>query len=78
MDLSHLVILLIPLMFGLVIFFSAILTDQWYYDMNLLLHTHENVNDPVWSVIFGITLVLIGTGYYIYILINYDNGKNDA
>jgi hypothetical protein len=46
--------------------------------MNLLLLPHENVNDPVWSVIFGITLVLIGTGYYIYILINYDNGKNDA
>tara|TARA_A200000159_G_C7317887_1_gene337486 strand:+ start:739 stop:945 length:207 start_codon:yes stop_codon:yes gene_type:complete len=34
--------------------------------MNLLLRTHENLNDPVWSVIISIIILLIGTFYYIY------------
>lgn len=37
--------------------------------MNLLLRTHENLNDPVWSVIILIIILLGGTGYYVaYIL----------
>ena len=33
--------------------------------MNLLLHPHENYNDPTWSVIISIIILLIGVGYYI-------------
>ena len=33
--------------------------------MNLILRAHENYNDPTWSVIISIILLLIGTGYYI-------------
>jgi hypothetical protein len=46
--------------------------------MNLLLRSHQNVNDPVWSVIFSIIILLIGVGYYVYTILNYDDGKNDA
>jgi len=37
--------------------------------MNLLLRAHENVNDPVWSVII-LTIIVVGLalGYVIYIL----------
>ena len=43
--------------------------------MNLLLRSHENVNDPVWSVIFSIILLLIGVGYCLYTILDYDDGK---
>ena len=33
--------------------------------MNLILRTHENFNDPVWSVILCIIILLLGIGYYI-------------
>ncbi len=33
--------------------------------MNLILRLHENYNDPVWSVIISIIILLIGVGYYI-------------
>ena len=33
--------------------------------MNLLLRTHENYNDPTWSVIISVIILLMGTGYYI-------------
>jgi hypothetical protein len=33
--------------------------------MNLILRTHENVNDPVWSVIISILILLVGVSYYI-------------
>ena len=46
--------------------------------MNLLLRSHQNVTDPVWSVIFSIIILLIGVGYYVYTILNYDDGKNNA
>ena len=37
--------------------------------MNLLLRAHENVNDPVWSVIISVMIaVALALGYVIYIL----------
>ena len=37
--------------------------------MNLLLRAHENVNDPVWSVIISVILAVgLALGYVIYIL----------
>ena len=33
--------------------------------MELLLRPHENINDPVWSVIISIMILLAGTMYYI-------------
>jgi NADH:ubiquinone oxidoreductase subunit 2 (subunit N) len=33
--------------------------------MNLILRSLENPNDPVWSVIISIIILLIGVGYYI-------------
>ena len=38
--------------------------------MNLLLRPLEDINDPVWSVIFSIVLLLIGVGWVVrYILL---------
>ena len=38
--------------------------------MNLILSPLENPNDPVWSVIISILILLFGVGYYIrYIMI---------
>lgn len=34
--------------------------------MNLLLRPLENINDPVWSVIICLIILLFGVGYYIY------------
>ena len=47
--------------------------------MNLLLRAHENVNDPVWSVIISVILAVgLALGYVIYILkISYTE-LNDA
>jgi hypothetical protein len=33
--------------------------------MNLLLRPLDNVNDPVWSVIISIIILLAGVSYYI-------------
>ena len=33
--------------------------------MNLILRPLENVNDPVWSVIISILILLAGVTYYI-------------
>jgi hypothetical protein len=51
--------------------------------MNLLLRAHENVNDPVWSVIISVMIaVALALGYVIYILkISYtelNDGTNDT
>ena len=51
--------------------------------MNLLLRAHENVNDPVWSVIISVMIaVALAFGYVIYILkISYtelNDGSNDT
>ena len=38
--------------------------------MNLLLRPLNDINDPVWSVIFSIILLLIGVGWVVrYILL---------
>ena len=34
--------------------------------MELFLRPHDNVSDPVWSVIISLIIVLIGVSYYIY------------
>jgi len=34
--------------------------------MNLLLCPLNDINDPVWSVIISILILLAGVGYYIY------------
>ena len=51
--------------------------------MNLLLRAHENVNDPVWSVIISVMIVVgLALGYVIYILkISYtelNDGRTDT
>ena len=50
--------------------------------MNLLLHPHTNVNDPVWSVIFMVFLSLCMAGYCIYYILGVDkresHGSNDT
>jgi len=33
--------------------------------MNLILRPLNDINDPVWSVIISIIILLIGVGYYI-------------
>jgi len=38
--------------------------------MNLLLRPLEDINDPVWSVIISIMLLLCGVGYYIYTIMS--------
>jgi NADH:ubiquinone oxidoreductase subunit 2 (subunit N) len=46
--------------------------------MNLLLRPLDNINDPVWSVIISIIILLIGVGYYIrYIMSMAFNELND-
>jgi len=34
--------------------------------MNLLLRPLENFNDPTWSVIISLMILLFGVSYYIY------------
>lgn len=51
--------------------------------MNLILRTHENFNDPVWSVIWCILILLIGVGYYILYIMRtafyeLEHGTNDT
>ena len=46
--------------------------------MNLLLRPLDNVNDPVWSVIISIIILLAGVSYYIvYIMRMAFNEMND-
>ena len=50
--------------------------------MNLLLRPLENPNDPTWSVIISILILLIGTFYYIYTIMKLafqelENGETD-
>ena len=40
--------------------------------MNLLLRPLENNNDPVWSVIFSIMLLLAGVFYVVYYILGID------
>ena len=52
--------------------------------MNLLLRPLNDINDPVWSVIFSIMLLLIGVGWVVrYILLvdtreAQDHGSDDT
>ncbi len=52
--------------------------------MNLLLRPLNDINDPTWSVIFSIMLLLIGVGWVVrYILLvdtreAQDHGSNDT
>ena len=39
--------------------------------MNLVLRSHENLNDPTWSVIISIMILLAGVSYYIYTIMKY-------
>jgi len=40
--------------------------------MELLLRPHEDINDPTWSIIFSLGLLLIGVIYIIYLVLTYD------
>ena len=42
-------------------------------NMNLILRPLENPNDPVWSVIISIMLLLIGVGYTVKWVLTYDD-----
>jgi len=51
--------------------------------MNLILRPHENFNDPVWSVIISIILLLIGVVYIVVYIMGIDakeitHGSNDT
>ena len=50
--------------------------------MNLILRPHENYNDPVWSVIISIIILLIGVAYVIVYILSIDDkedhGSNDT
>ena len=53
-----------------------------HFIMNLILRPHENLNDPTWSVIWSIVILLIGVAYIIYYILGIDkrefHGSNDA
>ena len=38
--------------------------------MNLILRPLQDPNDPVWSVIISIIILLCGVGYYIYTIMS--------
>ena len=51
--------------------------------MNLFLRPLANANDPVWSVIIMVAILVIGVTYYIYTLMTYafkelKDGSNDT
>ena len=50
--------------------------------MELFLHPLENPNDPVWSVIISIIILLIGVAYVIVYILGIDDkedhGSNDT
>jgi len=44
--------------------------------MNLLLRPLEDINDPVWSVIFSIMLLLAGVFYVVYYILGIDERES--
>jgi hypothetical protein len=44
--------------------------------MNLILRPLEDVNDPVWSVILSILLLLAGVSYVIYYILGVDERES--
>lgn len=47
--------------------------------MQLILRPLEDINNPTWSVIISIIILLIGVGYYIYTIMTlaYEELKED-
>ena len=43
--------------------------------MNLFLKPLDNTNDPVWSVIILLIILLVGVSYYIYTIMKYAFGE---
>ena len=50
--------------------------------MNLILRPLNDINDPVWSVIFSIVLLLVGVFYVVAYILGIDeresHGSNDT
>ena len=44
--------------------------------MNLLLRPLNDINDPVWSVIFSILLLLAGVFYVVYYILGIDKRES--
>jgi len=44
--------------------------------MNLLLRPLNDINDPVWSVIFSIMLLLAGVFYVVYYILGIDKRES--
>jgi hypothetical protein len=44
--------------------------------MNLFLHPLEDINDPVWSVIFSIILLLIGVIWIVVYILGIDERES--
>ncbi|AFB15383.1 hypothetical protein SWSG_00181 [Synechococcus phage S-RIM8 A.HR5] len=44
--------------------------------MNLLLRPLEDINDPVWSVIFSIILLLVGVIYVVVYILGVDKRES--
>ena len=44
--------------------------------MNLILRPHENLNDPTWSIIWSIVILLIGVIYIIYYILSIDEKES--
>ena len=47
-----------------------------HFIMNLILRPHENLNDPTWSVIWSIVILLIGVIYIIYYILGIDKRES--
>ena len=46
--------------------------------MNLVLRPLENPNDPVWSVIISIAILLAGVLYIIFYILGIDKSESDG
>jgi len=45
--------------------------------MNLILRPHENLNDPTWSVIISIALLLVGVLYIVVYILSIDDMNDE-
>ena len=45
--------------------------------MNLILRPHENLNDPTWSVIISIALLLVGVLYIVVYILGIDDMNDE-
>jgi len=46
--------------------------------MNLILHPLQNPNDPVWSVIISIIILLVGVFYVVVYILGIDERENGS